>query len=49
MLRILELGGAVHLVETEEDTHAVDTPDDLRRVEEAMKANSLNSRYIDQK
>jgi hypothetical protein len=39
----------VHLGETEEDTYAGDTPDDLRRVEEAMKAGSLNPRYINQK
>jgi 3-deoxy-manno-octulosonate cytidylyltransferase (CMP-KDO synthetase) len=40
MLRILEHGGQVRLVETQEETHAVDTVEDLRRVEMAMKGLS---------
>jgi 3-deoxy-manno-octulosonate cytidylyltransferase (CMP-KDO synthetase) len=39
MLRILEHGGRVRLVETEVDTHAVDTPEDLRHVEALMKGD----------
>lgn len=38
MLRILEHGGRVRLVETDVDTHAVDTPDDLAIVEARMAA-----------
>ena len=36
MLRILEHGRRVRLVETTEETHAVDTPEDLRLVETLM-------------
>lgn len=36
MLRILEHGMKVHMVPTQHDTHAVDTPDDLRKVEQLM-------------
>jgi len=38
MLRVLEHGGRVRLVETDVDTHAVDTPEDLHLVEALMKA-----------
>ena len=41
MLRIVEHGGRVRIVETEVDTHAVDTPDDLRLVEALMKSDPL--------
>lgn len=37
MLRILEHGRRVRLVETTEETHAVDTPEDLRLVERLME------------
>ena len=37
MLRILEHGRSVRLVETTVETHAVDTPDDLRLVETLME------------
>src|SRR6185436_3805899 len=37
MLRLLEHGKKVRLVETEVDTHAVDTPADLELVEKMMK------------
>lgn len=43
MLRALEHGRSVHLVETEEDTHAVDTVDDLILVEGLM-ATALQNR-----
>lgn len=45
MLRILEHGGPVRMVETEWDTHAVDTPDDLRLVEERMADDPLIPLY----
>jgi 3-deoxy-manno-octulosonate cytidylyltransferase (CMP-KDO synthetase) len=45
MLRIIEHGGRVHLVETEVDTHAVDTPEDLHLVEELMKGDPFILRY----
>lgn len=41
MLRIIEHGGRVRLVETEVDTHAVDTPEDLRLVEALMRDDGL--------
>lgn len=41
MLRILEHGGRVRLIETEVDTHAVDTPEDLRLVESLIKDDPL--------
>ena len=46
MLRVLEHGGRVRLVETDIDTHAVDTPDDLRLVEALMKDDPLRLRYV---
>jgi 3-deoxy-manno-octulosonate cytidylyltransferase (CMP-KDO synthetase) len=45
MLRVIEHGGRVRLVETGVDTHAVDTPDDLRLVESLMKDDPLVMRY----
>ena len=45
MLRALEHGRRVRLVETEVDTHAVDTPADLRLVESLMKDAPLLLRY----
>jgi 3-deoxy-manno-octulosonate cytidylyltransferase (CMP-KDO synthetase) len=45
MLRIIEHGGCVRLVETDVDTHAVDTPADLRLVEALMKDDPLVHRY----
>jgi 3-deoxy-manno-octulosonate cytidylyltransferase (CMP-KDO synthetase) len=45
MLRILEHGGHVRMVETEWDTHAVDTPNDLRLVEQRMADDPLIQRY----
>jgi 3-deoxy-manno-octulosonate cytidylyltransferase (CMP-KDO synthetase) len=45
MLRIVEHGGRVRIVETEVDTHAVDTPEDLRLVETLMKDDPLILRY----
>jgi 3-deoxy-manno-octulosonate cytidylyltransferase (CMP-KDO synthetase) len=45
MLRVIEYGGRIRLIETETDTHAVDTPDDLRLVEKLMKDDLLISMY----
>lgn len=45
MLRVVEHGLRVRLVETEVDTHAVDTPDDLCLVEALMKDDPLLLRY----
>jgi 3-deoxy-manno-octulosonate cytidylyltransferase (CMP-KDO synthetase) len=45
MLRVLEHGGIVRLVETEFDTHAVDTPKDLCLVETLMRNDPLLLRY----
>jgi 3-deoxy-manno-octulosonate cytidylyltransferase (CMP-KDO synthetase) len=45
MLRILEHGGAVQLIESETETFAVDTPEDLIRVERAMRDDPLLQRY----
>jgi 3-deoxy-manno-octulosonate cytidylyltransferase (CMP-KDO synthetase) len=45
MLRVIEHGGRVRLVLTEVDTHAVDTPEDLRLVESLMKDDPLLRRY----
>lgn len=41
MLRAVEHGRPVRLVEIEEETHAVDTAEDLRRVEALMKDDPL--------
>lgn len=48
MLRVIEHGGRVRMVETEVDTHAVDTPEDLRLVEAFMKDDPLILRYGEQ-
>jgi 3-deoxy-manno-octulosonate cytidylyltransferase (CMP-KDO synthetase) len=45
MLRVIEHGGRVRLVETEVDTHAVDTAEDLCLVESLMKDDPLTLRY----
>jgi 3-deoxy-manno-octulosonate cytidylyltransferase (CMP-KDO synthetase) len=45
VLRWIEHGGRVRIVETEEETHAVDTPEDLRLVETMMRDDPLVMRY----
>ncbi len=47
MLRVIEHGGRVRLVETGVETHPVDTSDDLRRVEAFMKDDPLVLRYAE--
>lgn len=44
MLRLIEHGHRVRLVETDVDSHAVDTPEDLRLVESLMRDGSLTGR-----
>ena len=48
MLRFLEHGYKVRMVESEFDTFAVDTPEDLKRVEEMMRNDELTQKYIGQ-
>ena len=45
MLRLLEHGRTVHVVETSVNTHAVDTPEDLQAVELLMTNDELMQRY----
>ena len=45
MLRLIEHGQKVRIVETEVDTHSVDTPEDLRLVESLMRSDALLRRY----
>ena len=45
MLRLLEHGMQVKMVPTEFNTQAVDTPEDLARVEKLMAADPLLSQY----
>ena len=45
MLRLIEHGRSVHLVETNVATHAVDTPADLQAVEILMKNDQLMWKY----
>ena len=45
MLRVLENGYKVKMVETEYETHAVDTPEDLRLVEQMMRTDALFADY----
>ena len=45
MLRILEHGYTVKMVETKFETCGVDTPDDLKKVERLMKNDKLFSQY----
>jgi 3-deoxy-manno-octulosonate cytidylyltransferase (CMP-KDO synthetase) len=47
MLRAVEHGRRVRLVETKVETHAVDTPADLRLVEARMALDPLIARYGD--
>lgn len=49
MLRILEHGYKVKLVESKYDTHAVDTKEDLRMVELLMKTDKLYLSYAKRK
>jgi 3-deoxy-manno-octulosonate cytidylyltransferase (CMP-KDO synthetase) len=46
MMRFLEHGYRVRMVETEFDTFAVDTPEDLERVQEMMRTDELTQSYL---
>ena len=46
MMRVLETGGVVRMVETEEESVGVDTPVDLQRVEKLMRNDSLLPSYL---
>jgi len=46
MLRFLEHGRSVRLVETDVTTHSVDTPADLKQVEVLMKDDPLMRKYV---
>ncbi len=47
MLRCLEHGYSVKMIESEYETHAVDTPEDLRIVEHMMASDALFEKYAD--
>lgn len=47
MLRFLEHGRSVRLVETHVATHSVDTPEDLQQVELLMNNDPLMRKYVD--
>ena len=46
MMRFLEHGHKVHMVETEFDTFSVDTPEDLVKIEKLIKTDHLIKEYI---
>ena len=46
MMRFLEPGYKVRMVETDFDTYAVDTPQDLERVQEMMRTDELTLQYM---
>lgn len=46
MMRFLEHGYKVRMVPTNCDTHAVDTPEDLKYVESLLRSDSLVSQYL---
>lgn len=45
MLRLLEHGYSVRMVQTKFETYSVDTPEDLREVEKYMQKDSLYKQY----
>jgi 3-deoxy-manno-octulosonate cytidylyltransferase (CMP-KDO synthetase) len=47
MLRVLETGGNVRMVEIEDETYSVDTQDDLERVRRLMENDDLVPLYVD--
>ena len=46
MMRFLEHGYKVRMVETEFDTYSVDTPEDLERIQEMMRSDDLTQTYL---
>ena len=47
MLRVIESGGQVRMVMTDQQSIGVDTPEDLKRVEQLMADDQLMDTYID--
>jgi 3-deoxy-manno-octulosonate cytidylyltransferase (CMP-KDO synthetase) len=45
MMRFIEHGHRVKMIETSFSTHAVDTPDDLERVEKLLRQDPLTAKY----
>jgi 3-deoxy-manno-octulosonate cytidylyltransferase (CMP-KDO synthetase) len=46
MLRLLEHGYKIKIVPTQSDSYSVDTPEDLKKVEQLMNKDSLISQYV---
>ena len=46
MMRFIEHGRRVKMIETSFSTHAVDTPEDLKRVEKLLRQDPLTAKYI---
>jgi 3-deoxy-manno-octulosonate cytidylyltransferase (CMP-KDO synthetase) len=46
MMRFIEHGRRVKMIETSFATHAVDTPDDLKIVEKLLHKDPLTAKYI---
>jgi len=46
MMRFIEHGRKVKMIETSRSTHAVDTPDDLKLVEDLMRRDPLTETYL---
>ena len=46
MMRFLEHGYKVRMVETKYDTYSVDTRDDLNRVQQLMESDLLTQSYL---
>ncbi len=46
MMRFLENGYPVRMVETEFDTYSVDTPEDLEKIEQIMRGDQFTKNYL---
>ena len=46
MMRVIESGGSVRMVLTEEESYGVDTEEDRKKVEKIMATDTLMSRYM---
>jgi len=45
MLRVIENGNSIHMVEVKEDTYSVDTEDDRKKVEKLLLHDELTELY----